>query len=80
MIHYQNGIVRINCVDCLDRTNFMLNIVAEIVFGRQLKTCLQLKQQDKLDLNQKIMQSYQSMWKNSGDNIALQYGGSKAHQ
>lgn len=80
LVQYQQGISRVNCVDCLDRTNFMMNIIAELALNKQLKACLQMKTSDKLELSQKISLTYQSMWRNTGDNIALQYGGSKAHQ
>lgn len=80
LIQYQNGINRINCVDCLDRTNFMMNIIAETAFIKQIKEMLQMKPNDKLDLATKIVQTYQSIWRNNGDSIALQYGGSRAHQ
>lgn len=79
LVQFQNGISRINCVDCLDRTNFMLNIIGEIAFNNQLKTCLQMTECQRLEINQKILQKYQLIWKNTGDTIALQYGGSKAH-
>lgn len=78
-IQFQNGISRVNCVDCLDRTNFMLNIIGEMAFNNQIKTCLQMRQDQRLEVSQKILQNYQLMWRNTGDNIALQYGGSKAH-
>lgn len=78
-IQFQNGISRVNCVDCLDRTNFMLNIVGEMAFNNQIKTCLQMDLSQRLEVSQKILQNYQLMWRNTGDNIALQYGGSKAH-
>lgn len=79
LVQFQNGISRVNCVDCLDRTNFMLNIIGEIAFNNQLKTCLQMTDSQRLEINQKILQKYQLIWKNTGDTIALQYGGSKAH-
>ncbi len=80
LIKYQNGLPRINCVDCLDRTNFMLNIISECALINQLKVCIKYKQDEKLEVSPKIIQNYQSIWRNNGDIIALQYGGSKAHQ
>lgn len=80
LVQYQDGISRINCVDCLDRTNFMLNILGEMAFSEQLKVSLRIPDDQRLDISQKILHTYQSLWRNTGDNIALQYGGSKAHQ
>lgn len=79
-IKYQDGIARLNCVDCLDRTNFMQNIVSECAFIKQLKVAIRFKPEEKLEVSPKIIQNYQLIWRNNGDTIALQYGGSKAHQ
>jgi len=77
---FQNGVVRTNCVDCLDRTNLMQNLISERSFYKQLKICLRMKDHSEIDINSRVMEFFQEMWKNLGDYIALQYGGSKAHR
>ncbi|KAL0814172.1 hypothetical protein Bca101_070615 [Brassica carinata] len=67
---YQSGVLRTNCIDCLDRTN---------VVGRKLHA-MGLSDTSKIDPNSSIaaaalMDMYQSM----GDALAQQYGGSAAH-
>lgn len=79
-ISFQRGIVRTNCVDCLDRTNLMQNLVSERAFLKQVRGCLGLKREQPLDFNPKVMEHFQDMWTRLGNQIALQYGGSKAHQ
>lgn len=79
-VSYQRGITRLNCVDCLDRTNFMMNLLADTCLLSQLKIVLQAENLTKVEVGKGLAQGYQNIWRNTGDNIALQYGGSKAHQ
>ena len=79
-VGFQKGVIRTNCVDCLDRTNLMQNLISERAFYTQLRKCLRLSDSVDLDINSKVMDFFQEMWKNLGDFIAMQYGGSKAHQ
>ncbi|KAF3518490.1 hypothetical protein DY000_02061271 [Brassica cretica] len=77
---YQSGVLRTNCIDCLDRTN----VVAQYAYGlaalgRKLHA-MGLSDTSKIDPNSSIaaaalMDMYQSM----GDALAQQYGGSAAH-
>lgn len=39
---YQNGVARINCVDCLDRTNLFMSILGEVALVFQLKAITRL--------------------------------------
>lgn len=34
---FQHGVARINCVDCLDRTNLFMSLLGEAAFIFQLK-------------------------------------------
>lgn len=79
-IGYQKGIVRTNCVDCLDRTNLMQNLISERAFYKQLRICLNLDEKAEIDVNDRVMISFQEMWRRLGDLISMQYGGSRAHQ
>ena len=36
LLEFQNGILRVNCVDCLDRTNSFQQLVGETVLAIQL--------------------------------------------
>ena len=35
----QNGIVRVNCVDCLDRTNTAMFVIGKCAFAHQVICC-----------------------------------------
>lgn len=74
----QKGVLRTNCIDCLDRTN-----VAQFAYGFA-SLCQQLHLLGFIDvpvialdtpLSDDVMDVYEKM----GDTLALQYGGSAAH-
>ena len=82
----QNGVLRTNCVDCLDRTNKYQSIVGERILEKQINEVLHLKNQQKDPQNKefkvyskKIIEDFRALWKKHGDQLALQYAGSKAH-
>lgn len=70
----QKGIIRTNCMDCLDRTN-----VAQSAFGQYM---LQKELQDEgyqIDLiHDETTQWFNSLWADNGDAISRQYAGTAA--
>ena len=73
----QNGVIRTNCIDNLDRTNAAQFIVGKCALGHQLyamgmtdKASLDFSKSEEVVI---LMDLYQDM----GNNIALQYGGSQ---
>lgn len=75
---FQKGVLRTNCIDCLDRTNVAQYSYGLAALGRQLHA-LSFIDVPKVDpdsaLNEELMIIYEKM----GDTLALQYGGSAAH-
>lgn len=81
-IEFQNGVIRINCIDCLDRTNFFYTVMSILTIYIQIKRT-QVGQNLSLiqcyiqkDQETKILDTLQQI----GDFIALQYVGTKAHK
>lgn len=75
----QKGLLRTNCLDCLDRTNIAQYMYGLVALGRQLHA-LGLIESPNIDLKKNslaedLMKVYVAM----GDTLALQYGGSPAH-
>ncbi|KAK4726459.1 hypothetical protein R3W88_031376 [Solanum pinnatisectum] len=76
----QNGVLRTNCVDCLDRTNVGQYAYGLVALSHQLHA-LGFIDVDNINIDshsplaQDLMQIYEEM----GDTLALQYGGSAAH-
>jgi hypothetical protein len=71
----QHGIIRTNCIDCLDRTNAAQFIIAKCALGHQLYS-LGIISQPKVLFDCDAINLLNSMYHDHGDTIALQYGGS----
>ncbi|KAA1071451.1 hypothetical protein PGT21_007801 [Puccinia graminis f. sp. tritici] len=72
----QKGVIRSNCIDCLDRTNVIQSAIAKQVLNRFLRH-LNLPinpdlAHDQLDV------AFNSLWANNGDQISKQYAGTSA--
>ncbi|KAM9365096.1 phosphatidylinositide phosphatase SAC2 [Pholidichthys leucotaenia] len=72
----QEGIFRVNCMDCLDRTNVVQAAIARVVMEQQLKKLGVMPPEQPLPL--KCYRIYQVMWANNGDTISRQYAGTAA--
>ncbi|XP_078500053.1 phosphatidylinositide phosphatase SAC2 isoform X2 [Lissotriton helveticus] len=72
----QDGIFRVNCMDCLDRTNVVQAAIARVVMELQLKKLGVMPPEQPLPL--KCYRIYQIMWANNGDAISRQYAGTAA--
>jgi len=70
----QNGILRTNCIDCLDRTNG-----GQFALGMKFLSVSLVALGLSLDSSNKIYLELMEMFSDLGDHIAVQYGGSEAH-
>ena len=73
----QRGIMRVNCVDCLDRTNtaqFMLGLCA---LRHQLYALGVLESPSQLNFDCDAFHLLAELYEDQGDTLALQYGGSQ---
>ena len=71
----QHGIVRVNCVDCLDRTNAAQFVLGKVALAHQLHA-LGLLKHPHLSFDSDAVDMLTEMYHDLGDTIALQYGGS----
>ncbi|XP_056844839.1 phosphoinositide phosphatase SAC2 isoform X2 [Raphanus sativus] len=74
----QKGVLRTNCIDCLDRTNVAQYAYGLVAFGRQLHA-LGLTESATVDLDNPLAEDLMGIYETMGDTLALQYGGSAAH-
>ncbi|WZZ62253.1 hypothetical protein YC2023_062360 [Brassica napus] len=74
----QKGILRTNCIDCLDRTNVAQYAYGLVAFGRQLHA-LGMTESTTIDLDNPLAEDLMGIYETMGDTLALQYGGSAAH-
>lgn len=75
---YQSGVLRTNCIDCLDRTNVAQYAYGLAALGRQLHA-LGMTDNQKVDPDSSIAAALMDMYQSMGDALAQQYGGSAAH-
>lgn len=75
---FQSGVLRTNCIDCLDRTNVAQYAYGLAALGRQLYA-LGLTNNPKVDADSSIAAALMDMYQSMGDALAHQYGGSAAH-
>lgn len=76
--HFQSGVLRTNCIDCLDRTNVAQYAYGLAALGRQLHA-MGLTDTPKVDPDSSIASTLMDMYQSMGDILAQQYGGSAAH-
>ncbi|KFG50456.1 SacI homology domain-containing protein [Toxoplasma gondii p89] len=75
----QRGICRVNCLDCLDRTNDAQLVLYKNVLLHLLRV-MRFIPADSLDLDPQVASVLSSLLEAAGDQIAMQYGGSCAHK
>ncbi|KAJ8654833.1 hypothetical protein O0I10_009557 [Lichtheimia ornata] len=71
----QFGVLRTNCIDCLDRTNAAQFLMGKCALGHQLYA-LGVIASPKIDFDSDVVNIFTEMYHDHGDTIALQYGGS----
>ncbi|XP_062233399.1 phosphoinositide phosphatase SAC2-like [Phragmites australis] len=75
---FQKGVLRTNCIDCLDRTNVAQYAYGLAALGHQLHA-LGSVESPEIDLDSPLACHLMHFYERMGDTLALQYGGSAAH-
>nr|GMC77408.1 phosphoinositide phosphatase SAC2-like isoform X1 [Ipomoea batatas] len=75
---FQRGVLRTNCIDCLDRTNVAQYAYGLVGLGHQLHA-LGFIDVENIALGSLLADSLMKIYEEMGDTLALQYGGSAAH-
>lgn len=75
---FQKGVLRTNCIDCLDRTNVAQYAYGLAALGHQLHV-LGVADNPKIDLDSPLADDLMGFYERMGDTLAHQYGGSAAH-
>jgi hypothetical protein len=68
----QTGIFRINCVDCLDRTNLVQKFLSEMLLRGHILARYNLQTQ------QEFQKQFNNLWADNGDYISRQYASTDA--
>lgn len=72
----QKGIVRTNCIDCLDRTNAAQFIICKEALSHQLASLGIISKPTSLAYDSDLINILTEIFHDHGDTIAIQYGGS----
>ena len=73
-MNLQNGVFRVNCKDCLDRTNLVQRIIACSVLQQQLHAVAIIDS----DFSKRCKEAHRVLWADHGDRISSQYAGTLA--
>ncbi|XP_049808352.1 phosphatidylinositide phosphatase SAC2 [Schistocerca nitens] len=76
LICSQKGVFRVNCIDCLDRTNVVQTAIAKAVMEIQFTKLGLIAPEGRIPSN--IRNTFQLLWANNGDIISKQYAGTNA--
>ncbi|XP_062220505.1 phosphoinositide phosphatase SAC3-like [Phragmites australis] len=75
---FQKGVLRTNCIDCLDRTNVAQYAYGLAALGHQLHALGSLESPE-LGLEAPLAHHLMHFYERMGDTLAVQYSGSAAH-
>lgn len=74
----QVGVVRTNCIDCLDRTNVTQSMIGRKMLEFQLRRLGVFDADETISTHPNFDDSFKILWANHGDEISIQYSGTPA--
>lgn len=74
----QTGVVRTNCMDCLDRTNVVQSLIASENLTQVLRSVGIMLEGDVINAHSDFYSVFRNVWAEHANIIALQYAGSEA--
>ncbi|KAL8526643.1 hypothetical protein ACS0TY_015738 [Phlomoides rotata] len=78
IIAEQEGIIRSNCIDCLDRTNVTQSYLAKKSLNSQLQRVGSLSSEEDISMFSEDFETFKTLWVEHGDEISLEYSGTHA--
>lgn len=74
----QKGIIRSNCIDCLDRTNVTQCYLARKSLNSQLQRLGAISSTDCISMFNEDFETFKTLWVQQGDELSLEYSGTFA--
>ncbi|XP_059623332.1 phosphoinositide phosphatase SAC6-like [Cornus florida] len=74
----QLGVVRTNCIDCLDRTNVTQSMIGRNMLEFQLRRIGVFSADETISTHPNFDERFKILWANHGDEISIQYSGTPA--
>ncbi|XP_022945752.1 phosphoinositide phosphatase SAC8 isoform X1 [Cucurbita moschata] len=78
ILQEQRGIIRSNCIDCLDRTNVTQSFLAQKSLTKQLQRIGALESDECFTKFNEDYTKFRTLWAEQGDEISLEYAGTHA--
>lgn len=77
-IEEQGGVVRTNCIDCLDRTNVTQSMIGRKMLESQLRRIGVFGAEETIASHPNFDENFKILWANHGDDVSIQYSGTPA--
>ncbi|KAL7247450.1 hypothetical protein ACSBR2_002378 [Camellia fascicularis] len=77
-VEEQLGVVRTNCIDCLDRTNVTQSMLGRKMLEFQLRRIGIFDAEESISTHPNFDDNFKILWANHGDDISIQYSGTPA--
>lgn len=75
----QSGVFRVNCIDCLDRTNVVQGLLAKRIAHIQLISLGLLGENESIEMHApQFYDMFRNTWADNGDLMSIQYAGTGA--
>ncbi|KAA3463761.1 phosphoinositide phosphatase SAC8-like isoform X1 [Gossypium australe] len=78
ILEEQKGIIRSNCIDCLDRTNVTQSYLAQKTLDIQLQRLGVFSSTEYISMFPEDYVKFRTLWAEQGDEISLEYAGTHA--
>lgn len=78
ILEEQRGIIRSNCIDCLDRTNVTQSYLAQKTLDIQLQRLGVFTSTEYISMFPEDYMKFRTLWAEQGDEISLEYAGTHA--
>ncbi|KAK9986133.1 hypothetical protein SO802_031084 [Lithocarpus litseifolius] len=78
ILEEQKGVIRVNCIDCLDRTNVTQSFLAEKSLNVQLQRFEVFTSSECISMFPEEYGKFRTLWAEQGDEISLEYAGTNA--
>lgn len=77
-VEEQLGVVRTNCIDCLDRTNVTQSMLGRKMLEFQLRRIGIFDAEESISTHPNFDDNFKILWANHGDDISIHYSGTPA--
>eukprot|EP00048_Salpingoeca_helianthica_P017296 m.236546 g.236546 ORF g.236546 m.236546 type:complete len:599 (-) comp20649_c0_seq1:102-1898(-) len=78
ILQFQTGVFRVNCIDCLDRTNVVQSMIARKTLIAMLRRLSLLSPTENLERHPSLELALRAVWTDNANTLSIQYSGTEA--